>query len=326
MLMRASDVIGHKVITMSQGKKVEDVDDVIYSPVDNKVRALLVDKGGMFSHAKVILIEDIKSIGTDAVLIEDEIALKNSKEVAEPIADISEHYDYLSKTKIITEEGTELGKVSDLIFETTTGQVEEFEVSQGGLKNIQSGKKRIKIEDIITVGKDATIVRKATEYKMEEQQGGAKGLYNSGSETISEKSSNVADESKNVWNQAKKDMKKLSKNIQQKITDTKNDPNNQQHLENLKTKGINLKDKAEQQFHQTKDTAQQKYSEMRVEQKESTIQNAVGTYITKNILLPDDTLLAKRGQMITNEMIALAEQNGVLDQILNNSSKDPIIS
>lgn len=142
MLTRGSKVIGLQVLTIEQGKKVEDVDDLIYDPSSQKVVALLVSGGGIFSEAKVIPFNQIKSIGKDAVIVQSEDVLENASQMGKKVASIAGDGIYLSKTKVITKEGTNLGEIDDIFFDSQTGKVEEFEVSQG-LSDLSSGKKRL---------------------------------------------------------------------------------------------------------------------------------------------------------------------------------------
>lgn len=188
MLIKANDVIGLKVITLETGKEVAKVQDVVYDPRDNMVKALVIDEGGWFSDAKVILFEDIKSIGEDAVIIESEEKVRTASEVSSRVANIAREEQNLTKTKIITEEGDELGSVSDIIFDSKTGKVEEFEVSQGA-QNLASGKKTIRVNNIITVGEDATIVSGVSKQVVEQQaqQQGIQGAIKKATETVKEK-------------------------------------------------------------------------------------------------------------------------------------------
>lgn len=168
MLVKATDLIGTKVFTVDEGQKIEDVDDVIYNPLTNKVEALLISPSGIFSEAKVILLKDARGIGKDAIIIQNSEMMKGTSQIAENLASIATHNDYLTENKIITENGVDLGKVVDILFDSHSGIVEGFEVSQG-LKDVATGKKFVKVADIITVGKDALIVKGFTESKFTEQ-------------------------------------------------------------------------------------------------------------------------------------------------------------
>lgn len=169
MIVKGNDIIELKIISLQDGQELERVKDIIYDPYTNEIRALLIDKGGWFSDAKVVLTKDIHSIGEDAVIIPSENHIKKASDVPKRIASIAKDNQYLTKTNIITEQGKEIGFVTDIYFDSVTGQVSEIEVSQGLLKNIQSGTKRVKVADILTIGENTTIVKSYTEEKFEEQ-------------------------------------------------------------------------------------------------------------------------------------------------------------
>ncbi len=59
MMIKGNDVIGLKVISIDRGQRIEDVDDLIYDPSEQRIKALLVDKGGFMSGAKIIPFEEI---------------------------------------------------------------------------------------------------------------------------------------------------------------------------------------------------------------------------------------------------------------------------
>src|SRR4051812_31056995 len=113
MLIKAVTIISLPVFTLYEGKKIGSVQDVIYHPKDNKIEALMLSKGGWFSEARVVLFDNIENIGDDVVLIKNEAAIKNASEVEADIEYIAKNDTYLTGTKIITTQGSTLGKVTD---------------------------------------------------------------------------------------------------------------------------------------------------------------------------------------------------------------------
>ena len=162
MLIKGKDILGLKVITLERGKIIEDVNDLVYDSHTNRVHAFVVDKGGWFSDAKIVLFSDVKSIGRDAIIVQNETAIQRASNTQKDLSSIKSDDTHITRTKIITQEGNELGKVEDILFESDTGEVKQLIVSQG-LKDLHSGKKVINVSDIITLGEDATIVRTAAE-------------------------------------------------------------------------------------------------------------------------------------------------------------------
>ena len=186
MIIKGKNVVGLNVVTIDDGSIVETVDDIAYDPSDHKIVALLVDSGGLFSSAKAIHMDDVRNIGDDAVIIPTASVIKSVKDLGNDVRSISDSNKHLVKTNVLTVDGKELGKVTDIYFDSTNGEVDSMEVSQGGLKTLTEGKKSIKPADIVTIGADATIVSTYIELKLEAQgeEGGLKGALNDAKENV----------------------------------------------------------------------------------------------------------------------------------------------
>lgn len=272
--MKGTDVIGLKVMAREGVKKIDNVKEIAYDPNDHMVKALIVDEGGWFSDAKVILFNDISSIGKDAVMIESERLIRKASEITQSIKRIVKGDTFLTGNKIITQEGTELGNVSDIYFDAASGKVYELEVSQG-LKNIQSGKKRIKVDDIVKIGEDATMVRSYVEDTLQQQQGGVQGAVNKTVDVAQDKGPGVIEQTKKTADSLSKEAKKTFEEGKEKITE---------------------------------------------ERKKS----VVGKYLTVNILGRNDEIIARRSDIVTHELLERAEENGMLGNVLNNISSEPV--
>lgn len=237
MLIKGNDVIGLKILSLKQGRQIDDVSDLVYDPQNHQVKALIVDKGGWFSDAKLILYKDVESIGKDAVMVKTTDVVRKASDISERVESIAKADNYLTKTKIVTDSGTDLGSVSDIYFDDKTGRVEEFEVSQG-LKNLQSGKKRVRVSDIVTIGEDATIVRAVAEARFEKQaqDQGLQGMINKGKQATTE-----------TINQAKA---------------TANSPETKDKIEQAKQKASEVYDKSKEQGKQLQQKAANKMNEV----------------------------------------------------------------
>jgi uncharacterized protein YrrD len=298
MLVKATELIKKNVVTLDQGKKIEDVNDVIYDPVSNKIKAFLVDPGGWFKDAKVVLFEDVKNVGKDALMVESADVLKKASEVSEDVANIAEDKTYLTKTKIITEDGTELGHVSDLLFDSETGVVSELEVSRG-LKNLQSGKKRVLIGDIVKIGKDATIVKSYTEEEFEMQD---KEMMTDAKDKVQGTLDLTKHKAQELMTQTKEKLSEAGEMAKEKFEEMKNSPEAQNAM----------------------DVVKQKTSKVKESIADARKKSAVGKYLTVNVLSPSDEMLAKRGDVITNDLLSRAEELNLLDKVLGNTSEKPV--
>lgn len=169
MSLKASTVNGLAIVTMEDGKNVNKVKDIIYDGETNEVKALLIDEKGWFKGAKILMLSDIESIGKDAVIIKNEDCFVNSSDQNDGnISVIVDDNNFLTKNRVLTESGVDLGRVTDLYFEFPSGEVTAIDVSKGFLQNLASGTKKLNLSDI-TIGKDNLIVKDFNEEEFEIQ-------------------------------------------------------------------------------------------------------------------------------------------------------------
>lgn len=348
MTIKGTDVIGLNIVTVNTGETIDKVTDVIYDPTTNQVSAILVDEGGWFKEARVLLISNVKAIGKDAVMIESAEVIQKASEVPSRIASIADDSNHLTKDKVLTEDGTDLGQVSDIFFEFPGGKVTNLEVSQGLIKNIGSGKKHVNTEDIITVGQNALIVSKYTEaaFETQAQSQGLQGAANTTGEKFNQakekagqwteeskfKAAQMADTAKVRANLASKDPKvtdtqtKITDgmhNIKDKTQETFNsvkDSYQSGEMESQVKQGLqNVKEKASEVWDKTKSAVGGKANDTQQNITAQRAKSALGKQLGDvTILTTDDEVIARPGDLITHEIIEKARENGMLDHLLNN--------
>lgn len=270
MKVRASHVIGLNVLTLDEGKEIATVKDVIYDPKDNKVKALLIDGGGWFADAKVIRIEDVKSIGRDDVVVQRALAIRKATDVGRKVAHIAKNDTYLTKTTVITEAGTKLGQVSDIYFDSKTGAVSEFEVTQG----IGSGKKQIKIRDLVTVGTDATIVKAYTEEKFQEQaqQQGVQGALHQLQESSQQLFAKAKQTTQTAAVNLQQQSQQLSKQATQKFQELRESPQLKAQLYEVQEKGAEFQKITQEKLHEVKNSPETEKQLKEVQEKAAEFQ------------------------------------------------------
>lgn len=92
-------------------------------------------------------------IGRDAVLAEGNAVLP--KEVHPP--DLEEvQYE---GSWVMTDSGKSLGTVEDIVIEEEQGKIVGYEISDGYLKDLLTGRKMIAVSDVLTFGNDTVIVK-----------------------------------------------------------------------------------------------------------------------------------------------------------------------
>lgn len=335
-MIKGNTIIGLKLITITDGKEITTIKDVVYDPQAHKVKALLIDEGGWLSDAKIVLVQDIHKVGEDAVIIQSENVIKKASEVSERIASIAKDSQFLTNTKIVSEDGKDLGKISDIYFELPSGNVIEFEVSQG-LKDLSSGKKRIKVSDIITIGEDATIVKHYVDdtFAQQSQQQGITGVVHQSKNTVGTKISDAKEKTPSMIDLAREKfedatqkaqvkIEEFSTNTKEKAVATKDSDTTQQRLDSAKNFVKEGFEKTKTTTMQVTDETKQQTAAKKEEMEINKQKSALGKYVTINVLGKDDTLLARRGEMITHRLLDDAQKHEMLDQVLSNTSDKPI--
>lgn len=326
MLVRATHVIGLKILTLEDGKKIGTVHDIIYDPQDNAIKAFVVENGGLFSSPKVILTKNILSIGRDALMIPNDQVIENASKSEDKVADIAKEDTYLTKTKIVTEDGTVLGSVDDVYFDDKTGRVEELEVSEGGFKTLQSGRKRVKIHDVVTIGKDATIVKAYTTQELEEQSKGQgiQGALNTARANVTSFFQSAPQTTKKTGRMIEGKAREITQTTEEKAKDIKRNPKVKDFTQAVKTQSQKATERIKQLASESNQAAKQTVQQAKENTKQKREEDALGKYLTVNLLGKDDTIIAKRGDMITHELLETAESQNKLDKVLSSISEEPI--
>jgi uncharacterized protein YrrD len=126
-MRKGSDLIGKPIIAFDSGERLENIEDLLFDQNSNQLLGFLVDEGGWFSTARVLPLENVQSIGQDAIIVPSKNTIVNATQVP-AINRILERNNVLKGTRIMTTDGRDLGTMADLYFDERTGQVEGYEV------------------------------------------------------------------------------------------------------------------------------------------------------------------------------------------------------
>jgi uncharacterized protein YrrD len=338
MSIKATHVIGLPVITANTGAKLDTVRDVMYDPGEQKVIALLVDPGGWFSDAKVILNQDINSIGPDAVMVASEGVVKKASQIGGKVLAIAKQDTNLLHTKVITEKGEELGSVSDLLFDPGSGSVTELEVSQGALKDVTTGKHIVRIGDIATVGEDAMIVTAATAIAFESQdktgKGGLQGTWKKTTEKAKETLDDLSQQAKEKAQEVQQNpqVQQVQQTLKEKFEQAKEYVQSGQAQTDVQQRLNEARDWAQKTVQQVQEKGQnvvqqgQKTVQQKTTEAQTAIQNqrkqaALGKIVELTLFDRQDQVIAQPGDVVNHAIIQKAEAGGVLENLLNNVKK-----
>ncbi len=150
-------LLGLSVISIEEGSRCGKVVDLLVDYKKFEVYALIV-KGGWNKDAEIVRFKDIESIGPDVVMILNAKSIKKATKLPEVMKTIEGHVN-INKLQVITRTGHVIGKIATFEFDPLTGKVQQFEIAGSVLKSIFEGRNVIAVKRIISVGKDAMIVK-----------------------------------------------------------------------------------------------------------------------------------------------------------------------
>lgn len=190
-MRKGTDLIGKPVVSFDTGEQFETIKDLVFDQVNNQLLGFVVDEGGWFSGARVLPLTRVQALGQDAIIVPDKRAVI-AADTEETFRRILDRNNILKGTKIVTTDGRDLGKLTDLYFDEQTGAVEGYEASGGVFADAVSGKSFIPAPHALKIGEDVAFVPPETAQLMEEQVGGLRGAAQSAAESVSDAASTVS--------------------------------------------------------------------------------------------------------------------------------------
>jgi uncharacterized protein YrrD len=206
-MRKAKSLLGLNIVSQLEGKQLGTVRDLIFDEDAHKLVAVLLSDRELFGmiDATVVPWSQVREIGPHAIMVPSEEAVQK----AHTDAVIAESYDQKKKLvgkKITTQQGEDLGTVSDLYL-GDNGQVQGFEVSGGIFSDAFSGKRFMELPSDLTVGQDRVLVPQDIALELQRQKvqqpGGIAAAVSGVASTVSEKTGDLAAKANEVYDSAK---------------------------------------------------------------------------------------------------------------------------
>ena len=170
-MRKGKTVMGQDIYSVSDGLRVDSVKDLVLEDGDDGVVALLVSEGGLLSSSRVIPFASVVRFGPSAVMIDTAASVVPATD--EPrVHEILDRKGTLLGTRVMTEEGEDLGTIADVYFDEGSGRVTGYEVSGGRVDDLVHGSSYLPFDHIRTIGTDAVITTGAAREVVDAQQGG----------------------------------------------------------------------------------------------------------------------------------------------------------
>lgn len=151
MLLQASQLIGLPVGSTDTQERVGTISRIFVDPDGGQLVGFAV-KTNLLGGGKVLSFHDVTAIDHAAALIRNPAVVLPAEEVA-PIKKLLEEKRPVMGQKIVTEGGTSLGKVADLVINTDTGMATRLYASHLLEERI------IPLEKVVKVTKEKIVVK-----------------------------------------------------------------------------------------------------------------------------------------------------------------------
>lgn len=125
--IKASELKGRAVVSLSQAEKIGSVVSVILDPAASRVAGLTV-RTGILGGPKLLRASDIRSLGIDAVTIHDSSLLHDDSGEVPELKDLPT-LDDMIEMKIISESGQLLGALGNVEIDPDQYQITRYELS-----------------------------------------------------------------------------------------------------------------------------------------------------------------------------------------------------
>lgn len=152
----SGELNGLAVMTLTGGNRLGRVHDIVFHALSGRIVGFLVDTGGLLTKPKFLPAGQVHSLGTDALTVASADALGGSSSIpSEP--DTLEARG-LAGRAVMTEAGTALGTVKDVLVETDALVVPSLVLATSFLDNALHGRPSLPLALVRTVGKDSLVV------------------------------------------------------------------------------------------------------------------------------------------------------------------------
>ena len=137
--MKFSELKGRAVVSLDDATKIGAVEDLMVEPVSRQILGLKV-RTGRFSSAQMVPVADVKNVGADAVTLTTNSMLASTAPDGKPTGPDSSvispgavELTGILGTKVVTDAGTLVGQLSDVLLDWSNMVITGYEVRANGM-------------------------------------------------------------------------------------------------------------------------------------------------------------------------------------------------
>lgn len=195
-MRKGTKIKGLRVIGSADGTDLGTVSRLLFDETGDHLLALVVKDRELFGmiDAQLVPFGQVRSMGNDAIIVQSSASLVKAHEDAR-LGTLYDNAEPATGVRVFTRDGRDLGALSDVFVEETSGQVTGYELSGGMFSDMGGGRRFINVPQEMQYGDNLALVPNSVVDDLEAQNqepGGIKGAYASAKDKASETYGNVA--------------------------------------------------------------------------------------------------------------------------------------
>ena len=203
-MKKSRKFVSMPIVSLQEGMQIGVVRSLVVDPVKLEVAALIIDQRGWFREQKIIPYAKVKSVGADAITIDQSSNVQKPVSLPEILKLIKEKANPIG-TRVIAENGTVIGNVDEYYIDEITGKITSLEIAGKLLESLFKGRARLPVEQVLTIGSDVVVVKDGAETHLEKIDGGLQETF-----------SNIKEGTSSLLESTIQRTKEISKNIKEK--------------------------------------------------------------------------------------------------------------
>lgn len=155
-MQKLREIFGLPVLIIGTGTQIGEVKEVIVDLEQAVVRGIVLAGANWFTNDQGILFEDLSRVGSAAVMVRAAYAVRDLTPAMMP--GTVYHLNDLLDKPIYTDAGLSLGILVDALFDSATGEIKAYEVSEGLITDLLYGRKVMPLPEAQVVSQELVIV------------------------------------------------------------------------------------------------------------------------------------------------------------------------
>lgn len=155
-MQKLRNMFGLPVLITGTGAQIGEVKEVILDLEQAAIRGIVLTGANWFTNDQGVVFEDVFSIGRDAMMLRATYAVQELTPAMMP--GIVYYLGDLLDKQIYTDTGLSCGILVDALYESTTGEIKAYEISDGLITDLLYGRKLMPLPQTQVVSQDRLII------------------------------------------------------------------------------------------------------------------------------------------------------------------------